>query len=79
MVMEPLNTRRDHPKLFLTRIGQAYQICRAVNGPSVKILYDMYHQQITEETSSRISIWDERSLTSRSATIRAGRSLRRAR
>ncbi len=48
MVMEPLNTRRDHPKLFLTRIGQAYLICRAVNSPSVKILYDMYHQQITE-------------------------------
>lgn len=48
MVMEPLNTRRDHPKLFLTKIGQAYSICRAVNSPSVKILYDMYHQQITE-------------------------------
>jgi hydroxypyruvate isomerase len=48
MVMEPLNNRRDHPKLFLTRIGQAYQICRSVNSPSVKILYDMYHQQITE-------------------------------
>ncbi len=48
MVMEPLNTRRDHPKLFLTKIGQAYSICRAVNNPSVKILYDMYHQQITE-------------------------------
>src|SRR5262245_42285300 len=48
MVMEPLNTRKDHPKLFLTRIGQGYSICRAVNSPSVKILYDMYHQQITE-------------------------------
>jgi hydroxypyruvate isomerase len=48
LVMEPLNTRRDHPKLFLNKIGQAYQICRAVNSPSVKILYDMYHQQITE-------------------------------
>ena len=48
MVMEPLNTRINHPKLFLTRIGQAYSICRAVNSPSVKILYDMYHQQITE-------------------------------
>lgn len=48
MVMEPLNTRRDHPKLFLNRISQAYLICRAVNSPSVKILYDMYHQQITE-------------------------------
>ncbi len=48
IVMEPLNTRRDHPKLFLTKISQGYSICRAVNSPSVKILYDMYHQQITE-------------------------------
>ncbi|MFN0086719.1 MAG: hydroxypyruvate isomerase family protein [Blastocatellia bacterium] len=48
MVMEPLNTRRDHPRLFLTKISQGYAICRAVNSPSVKILYDMYHQQITE-------------------------------
>jgi hydroxypyruvate isomerase len=48
MVMEPLNTRINHPKLFLNKIGQAYEICRAVNSPSVKILYDMYHQQITE-------------------------------
>ena len=48
MVMEPLNTRRDHPKLFLTKISQGYMICRACNSPAVKILYDMYHQQITE-------------------------------
>lgn len=47
MVLEPLN-RRDHPDLFLTRIPQAYQICRAVNSPSCKILFDIYHQQITE-------------------------------
>lgn len=48
MVMEPLNTRVNHPKLFLSKISQGYAICRAVNSPSVKILYDMYHQQITE-------------------------------
>lgn len=48
LVMEPLNTRINHPKLFLNRIAQAYLICKAVNSPSVKILYDMYHQQITE-------------------------------
>ena len=47
MVLEPLN-RRDHPNLLLTRIPQAYQICRAVNSPSCKILFDIYHQQITE-------------------------------
>lgn len=47
MVLEPLN-RRDHPSLFLTRIPQAFEICRAVNSPSCKILFDIYHQQITE-------------------------------
>jgi len=48
MVLEPLNPWRDHPGLFLTRIPQAYQICRAVASPSCKILDDLYHQQITE-------------------------------
>jgi hydroxypyruvate isomerase len=47
MVLEPLN-RRDHPGLFLTRIPQAFQICQAVNSSSCKILFDIYHQQITE-------------------------------
>jgi hydroxypyruvate isomerase len=47
LVLEPLNPR-DHPGLFLTRIPQAYEICRAVGSPSCKILNDMYHQQITE-------------------------------
>jgi len=47
MVLEPLN-RRNHPGLFLTEAGQAYQICRAVDSPSCKILFDIYHQQIQE-------------------------------
>ena len=48
MVLEPLNPWRDHPGLFLTKIPQAFMICRAVSSPSCKILFDMYHQQITE-------------------------------
>jgi hydroxypyruvate isomerase len=48
MVLEPLNNRRDHPNQFLTHTAQAYQICRAVDSPACKILYDIYHQQITE-------------------------------
>jgi hydroxypyruvate isomerase len=48
MVLEPLNPYTDHPGLFLTKIPQAYQICRAVGSPSCKILDDLYHQQITE-------------------------------
>lgn len=48
MVIEPLNPWRDHPGMFLSRIPQAYGICKAVGSPSVKILDDLYHQQITE-------------------------------
>ena len=47
MVLEPLNFR-DHPGLFLTESPQAYEICKAVNSPSCKILFDIYHQQIQE-------------------------------
>jgi hydroxypyruvate isomerase len=48
MVLEPLNWFRDHPGLFLHKIPQAYEICRAVDSPSCKILFDIYHQQIQE-------------------------------
>ena len=47
MVLEPLNFR-DHPGLFLSESPQAYQICKAVDSPSCKILFDIYHQQIQE-------------------------------
>ena len=47
LVLEPLNFR-NHPGLFLTKIPQAYEICRAVASPACKILNDLYHQQITE-------------------------------
>jgi hydroxypyruvate isomerase len=48
MVLEPLNWFTNHPGVFLHKIPQAYQICRAVGSPSCKILFDIYHQQITE-------------------------------
>jgi len=48
MVLEPLNTLKDHPGLFLNGIPQAYEICKAVNSPYIKIVDDIYHQQISE-------------------------------
>ena len=47
MVLEPLNFR-DHPGLFLSDSPQAFNICKAVNSKSCKILFDIYHQQIQE-------------------------------
>ena len=48
MVLEPLNWYRNHAGLFLKESPQAFQICRAVNSPACKILFDIYHQQIQE-------------------------------
>ncbi|WP_028298343.1 hydroxypyruvate isomerase family protein [Olivibacter sitiensis] len=45
MVLEPLS---DTPDLFLRTSQQTYLICRAVNSPSCKILYDVYHMQRNE-------------------------------
>jgi len=60
MVLEPLNFR-NHPGLFLTESPQAYQICKAVNSPSCKILFDIYHQQIQEGNliPNIEACWDE--------------------
>ena len=61
MVLESLNTLRDHPGQFLREIPQAYLICRAVDSPSCKILFDIYHQQITEGNliPNMNAAWDE--------------------
>jgi hydroxypyruvate isomerase len=46
MVMEPLNPR-DHPGLFLKAAPQAYAVAKAVDSPATKILFDIYHEQIS--------------------------------
>ncbi|MCF3649305.1 hydroxypyruvate isomerase family protein [Synoicihabitans lomoniglobus] len=48
MVLEPLNWHANHGGVWLQRSDQAYAVCKAVNSPSCKILFDIYHQQITE-------------------------------
>jgi hydroxypyruvate isomerase len=48
MVLEPLNRLTNHPGVFLHQSPQAYLLCRAVDHPSCKILFDVYHQQVTE-------------------------------
>jgi hydroxypyruvate isomerase len=48
MVLEPLNWWTNHAGVFLAKIPQAYEICRGVDSPACKILFDIYHQQIQE-------------------------------
>jgi hydroxypyruvate isomerase len=45
MVLEPLS---DSPDLYLRTSDQTYMICKAVNSPACKILYDIYHMQKNE-------------------------------
>ena len=47
MVLEPLNPM-NHPDLWLKKAAQGYAVCKAVGSPSCKVLFDVYHQQITE-------------------------------
>jgi hydroxypyruvate isomerase len=47
MVLEPLNWLTNHGGVFLRSTDQAYALCKAVNSPSCKILFDLYHQQIS--------------------------------
>ena len=61
MVLEPLNTLTNHPGMFLTSSPQAYLVCKSVDSPSCKILFDIYHQQITEGNliPNINTTWDE--------------------
>ena len=45
---EPLNIKVNHPGYYLTTASEAFDIVREVDSPYVKIIYDIYHQQITE-------------------------------
>jgi len=48
VVPEPLNTRVDHPGYFLESADRGFEIVEAVGSSHVRLLYDIYHQQITE-------------------------------
>lgn len=45
---EPLNTYVNHPGYYLTHSKEAFEILREVDNPHVKLVYDIYHQQIME-------------------------------
>ena len=48
LCLEPLNILVNHAGYYLDRSDEGFDILRAVNSPNVKLLFDIYHQQITE-------------------------------
>ena len=45
---EPLNTYVNHPGYYLWSSAEAFDIIREINHPQVKLIYDIYHQQVME-------------------------------
>lgn len=48
LCLEPLNIYVDHPDYWLTTMAEAADIVEEVGSPNLRILYDIYHQQISE-------------------------------
>lgn len=48
LMIEPLNTLYDHKGYFLSSSKEAFDIVREVGSPLVKVVFDIYHQQVTE-------------------------------
>jgi hydroxypyruvate isomerase len=49
LVLEPVNTRVDHPGALLDRTAEAIYIAQNVASPNFKVLYDIYHSSVEGE------------------------------
>ena len=61
LVMEPLNTRTNHPGIYMQSIARGYAVARGVDSPAVKVLADVYHEQIQSGNliPTLDACWDE--------------------
>ena len=48
LVIEPLNTLKDHKNYYLDNFQIALELVQLINSEYLKILYDIYHMQIME-------------------------------
>lgn len=48
LILEPLNTVRDHKDYWCDNSDKGAEVCRKVGSPRMKMLYDCYHMQIME-------------------------------
>jgi hydroxypyruvate isomerase len=46
--MELLNSKVNHPGYMCDHSAWGFELCRRVNSPSFKMLYDIYHMQVME-------------------------------
>ncbi|HWH72151.1 MAG TPA: TIM barrel protein, partial [Candidatus Sulfotelmatobacter sp.] len=48
LCMELLNSKVNHPGYMCDHTAWGVEVCKRVNSPRVKLLYDIYHMQIME-------------------------------
>ncbi len=48
LILELLNSKVDHADYQCDHTAWGVEVCRMVNSPNVKLLYDIYHMQIME-------------------------------
>ncbi len=48
IIMELLNSKVNHPDYQCDKTAWGVEVCKRVNSPRVKLLYDIYHMQIME-------------------------------
>jgi len=48
LCMELLNSKVDHPGYMCDHTSWGVELCKRVNSPRIKLLYDIYHMQIME-------------------------------
>jgi hydroxypyruvate isomerase len=48
LILELLNSKIDHPDHQCDRTSWGVAVCRLVNSPNLKLLYDIYHMQVQE-------------------------------
>lgn len=54
LLLEPLNTRIDHPIFFMATAMEGLDIVEEVNSPAVRLLYDAYHAAVMGEDWKQI-------------------------
>lgn len=48
LYLEPLNILVDHAGYYLSTSEEGFEVVEEVDSPNLRLLYDIYHQQITE-------------------------------
>ncbi len=56
MIVEPLNNKVNHKGFFLTTCVEGLKLIKQVDNPHVKLLFDLYHEQVQIGNVTRTAI-----------------------